>query len=169
MTQADPGPDRRSILQSLREKLTPMNLYAGVSTLAVIFLVAHPWLRRTSNDSALVEGPRIRDLVRQVKQELSEADSIAQARHELALFELKEFDLDISFVVQSKQTAGGKAGYELLAVESNSEIATARTQRIHLHWTTVGSVATQLKPNPGLEGSDAEVVGQRPPPKGDRP
>lgn len=154
------------LFERIRTTLSPTKLYAAVVTI-LLLLIIPPTLRDLRfSQTQEPEGLRIRDLVRQVKQELSEADSIAQSHHEMALFDLEEFDLDVSFVVRSKNAATGKAGYELLAVESSTELSTERLQHIHLRWKAAAPESVRLATDPGLADDVPSIIGTIPPPKG---
>lgn len=77
------------------------------------------------------EGLQLKTLIRQVKKELQEADQEALDNNEAALFELKEFDLDVNILASGKTIHDAK----VVTVGSNVEVGRERVQHIHLVWT----------------------------------
>jgi len=110
------------------------------------------------------EGLGITDLIRKVKQELAAADEQARQNREAALFQMKDFDLELSFMVQARSVTHGKVNYELVAVDSETQTGSERVQKIRLHMTTVTPehhVEAARAPSPD---SRPRVIGPVPPP-----
>lgn len=76
------------------------------------------------------DGLQLKTLIRQVKTELQQADLEAIERNEPALFQLKDFELDVNVVARG--TGTGSA--EIVVFGSNVEVSRERIQRIHLRW-----------------------------------
>lgn len=81
------------------------------------------------------EGLGIKDLVRRVKLELYEAEEEMRRNQEIPLFELKDLDLEISFMIQARSTRKGKVEYHFVAVDNEIQTGSERIQRIKLHMT----------------------------------
>lgn len=115
------------------------------------------------------KGLGIEDLIRRVKSELADAEAKRIRNNEAALFELKEFELEIGFVVQERTTAGGKIDYQVVSVDTGTEVGNERVQRIRLRWTTGGPVqqSARASPLPLRDSDDGSVVihGSAPPAK----
>jgi hypothetical protein len=84
----------------------------------------------SSDEKVFAEGLQLKTLIRQVKNELQEAGKEAVNKNEAALFELKDFDLDVNIV--AKGTSNVNA--QIVTVGTNVEIARERLQHVHLHW-----------------------------------
>ena len=82
-----------------------------------------------ANDVAK-EGLQLKTLIRQVKTELQQADMEAIEKGEPALFQLKDFELDVNVV--AKGSISGNA--QIVTVGSSAEVSSERVQRIHLRW-----------------------------------
>ena len=152
---ASSDPSRTGTLQSVRRFLRSrmarralLWLWPPLASVATLLLLVPLMDRQLDNrlhaaQKSDADGLELKSLVRQVKQQLQEADCEATANNEAALFELKDFELDLNFV--AKGISGQKA--EILAVGSNTEISRERLQHIHLRWTAnSGAQTANVKP-----------------------
>lgn len=148
--------------------------------LVALILLALPYLVRyiqPSPDRAAQIGKVSPDapldldiLIRKVKQELAAAEQERVTNREAALFELKQFDLEVSFVMRARSLGSGKVEYVPVVVSTELELGSERVQRITLHMIAAPRLSGS---NPVITGHpkddrDAEVIGQ-PPKKGRRP
>ncbi|MFX0137178.1 MAG: trypco2 family protein [Candidatus Hodarchaeota archaeon] len=113
------------------------------------------------------EGLGIKDLVRRVKQELYEAEEEMRKNHEIPLFELKDFDLEISFMVQAQSTQKGKVEYHFVAVDNEIQTGSERIQKIKLHM--IAAQPMELKKEVGelpiTTPNEKVIIFDRPPKK----
>lgn len=161
---------------SLLEKHVPVTVF-----LAAIVLMALPYLVRyvlPSPDRAAqlgklsVDEPLDLDkLIRKVKEELAASEQERVTNREAALFELKQFDLEISFVMRARSVGSGKVEYVPVVVSNELELGSERVQRITLHMNAVPPVSGSNSVITGhpKDDRDAVLVGQPPPKKVRRP
>jgi len=102
-----------------------------------------------SNDTT---GLEISTMIRSVKHELYKADSIRIANKEEALFELKDFQMEISFTVRKVNKAGVNVGYKFVTVEGGSETGNEKVQKLILHWNAVKPGPITISPSDPDEG-----------------
>ncbi len=97
------------------------------------------------------KGLGIKSLIRKVKEELKYTE-LAMEEDEDPLFMVKDFELEISFVVHTSYTMNGTIEYHFITVDSEYESSIEKIQRIKLHMTTIPSKpenfggSTKLKP-----------------------
>jgi hypothetical protein len=82
-------------------------------------------------------GLEISTMVRNVKHELYIADSLRIANKEGALFNLRDFQMEISFTVRQVKKAGVTVGYKFVTVEGGSETGNEKVQKLILRWDAV--------------------------------
>jgi Trypsin-co-occurring domain 2 len=154
--------------------------FATVALLLLGFLLAAPrlvsWL--TTQAPAVLPHPEagrelgVREMIRSVKQELQDADKEMRDNREVALFELKEFDLEISFVARASSTAKSGFDYQVLTVDTEKQAGSEKVQKLHLHFVVAAQGEKQStsasKPSP-LPSSGVVVIGTPPPRKGGNP
>ena len=87
-------------------------------------------------------GIGITDLVRQVKKELLALEDSMVKHNENALFQLKDFEMEINFVVRENTSAKIQGNYEVVAVEGSKDYSNEKVQKIILHWETEKSIDT---------------------------
>lgn len=99
-------------------------------------------------------GLGISELISSVRQELREIENRRNENNETALFEVKDFDLEISFVVQSRSTLKGNIEYYFVTVDNEIETGQERIQKIKLHLTAIPKKHDSKKAadNPILKG-----------------
>jgi hypothetical protein len=159
----------------LLEKHVPVKVF-----LAAIVLMALPYLVRyvlPSPDRAAQLGKLSADapldldiLIRKVKQELAAAEQESVTNREAALFELKQFDLELSFVMRARSLGSGKVEYVPVVVTNELELGSERVQRITLHMNAVPPVSGSNSVITGHPQDDhnAELIGHTPK-KGGKP
>ena len=82
-------------------------------------------------------GLGIKDLIGEVKYELYETEMERLRKGEVALFELKDFDLEAIFVIKAMSTKSGKIEYKFFAVDTSTQQTSEKTHKIRLHMTVV--------------------------------
>ena len=148
----DPADPAEQAAARRNEALRRALVWIGPSLLAVALFFALVLLSPRLTDrlaqpgSPEAEGLQLKTLIRQVKKELEEADQEALDNNEAALFDLKEFVLDVNIVASGKTIHDAK----VVTVGSNVEVGRERVQHIHLVWTAAreGKVEPTLQPIP---------------------
>jgi hypothetical protein len=137
----------------LKKKITAsmgaIIICALLFTALFYFFNMHPELITAKPDDKDTSGLGIKDLIRKVKAELVDADHERIANNEDALFKLKDFEMEISYVVSKRYTAKGKFEYSLVTVEGEKETGTERVQKLHLHWDAVPEKSGSALPEEG--------------------
>jgi len=114
------------------------------------------------------EALGVGELITQVKSELAQMEQDRRKKGDAALFEVKDFDLEISFVVHKHVSAKGEVSYHLVTVGGEVQSAFERAQKVTLHLTTLppAPVRGESVPPSQLEGNGKlEQLGPSPPPK----
>src|SRR5882724_10665115 len=105
--------------------------------LALLFLSLVPFLIQYFLRRAIVppvqKGLEISNLIRQVKSELEIANDKMRQNNEAALFQVKSFDLEVTFVVQATTTSSGNTDFHFVTVDNRLETNSQRTQKMTLH------------------------------------
>jgi hypothetical protein len=158
LSSAPPGP-RKSVrfltrtlrgITSLLGQTLPIYV---VLVLAIAILVPYvlpiliPWNR---NGGAFTgdEGLGIEQLITGVKEELIKTEEARRLKADAPLFELKDFDLEISFVVRASSSHKGRASYQVLTVDSDVQTGSERVQRLRLHMTAVPQLSKSESKSP---------------------
>jgi hypothetical protein len=114
----------------------------------------------------------VKKLIEEVKKELTEATEDMEKKHEAALFQLKSFDLEVTFVAQVSATDSAGASYQLVTVNNQLATSSGRTQKLNLHMEVVPPEHKNIKiirgPMPDSSG-DIVITGPIPPKKNDIP
>jgi hypothetical protein len=128
-------------LRELFKKTISMKLFLFVVILLllphIIQYLNHGFLNFSGSASDTYEGLGIKDLIRKVKMELYESDMERKENLEEPLFELKDFDLEIAFIVKTQTRRKGKVGYNLITLDSEMQTGTENVQKIKLHMTAI--------------------------------
>lgn len=112
----------------------------NISIIVIMCLVAVNYFSKQKSMYAVDSdstGLEISDLVRKVKYELYQADSLRIANNEGALFNLKSFEMEISFTVRQVIKDGITANYKFVTVEGGSETGNEKVQKLILQWEAV--------------------------------
>jgi|SRR5215472_4571056 len=136
-----------------------------IAACLLLFWKHFPDFKSPHTDSEKEYG--IETIINEVKSELVRADLQTRRSGQSPLFKLGGFDLEINFVIRSKEVSKGEFKPELVAVSMESEASREKTQKITLHLTplpTEGlSVPAASEPNPKETESPTVVHGQTPP------
>jgi hypothetical protein len=106
---------------------------AFISLTAIVFGADLHQIRATEVDPEL----GIDELLQSVKKELAKSDQNRQGAGEAALFEVKNFDLEINFTVKKTKSIGGQLEYKVITADSKAEVAQEKVQKIVLHMSTL--------------------------------
>ncbi|HKQ07724.1 MAG TPA: trypco2 family protein [Blastocatellia bacterium] len=111
-----------------------------IITIAIIFLlIVMLYNHRRSSSTAKVDSAElgVKDLIEKVKSELIEMEQNREREGKAALFELKDFDLEINFVVKAVNKESGQAEFKVITVGGETESDSEKAQKIKLHMTVV--------------------------------
>jgi len=143
---------------------------------AVVVMVALPliapyfWSKRQQQlPPPNADDQGIKNLIEEVKKELTQVSDDTEKRHEAALFQLKSFDLEITFVAQSSTKNSAGAKYELITTDNQLEISSGRTQKLMLHMDVVPpEKKTQELTSGSMKDGTAKITEIGPTPPEDR-
>lgn len=112
-------------------KATPRNSVLIASVAILLLLLSYQSWRPAQLIATGSSELGIKDLILKVKKELAETER-DRPINEAALFKLRDFELEVNFIVKTRHAASGKVDYEVVAVGADTEIGTERIQRIKL-------------------------------------
>jgi hypothetical protein len=151
------------------EKHIPVKILLGAIILMALPYLIH-YARPSPNQTSKLGRPSgdepldLDKLIRRVKQELAATEQEMVTNHEAPLFELKQFDLELSFVLRARSLANGKVEYVPVVVSSELEVGSERIQKITLHMNAISPVSGSssiIRGRP-LNERGAELIGESP-------
>jgi len=164
------GKEGLHFLVSFFNRTVPLKLFiAMLMLIALTFVTQRFWRQQRTTPTNAREGLGVNELIREVKQELRQASDEMRQNNEAALFQLKTFDLEVSFVARAVATTSGKVTYELVAVDNQLETSSERTQKLMLHMEVLPPQHEKhnIHVGTGVAGSGGTtLVGPLPPKKG---
>ena len=99
----------------------------------------------------------VRELIEAVSEQLAAVDASRREKNLLPLFQLRDFEMEINYVVRN--SGGAKA--EVVGIGTNLDTVNERVQKLHLRWDAVGSQKREIKstidPN-SIDLSKATVI-----------
>ena len=146
----------------------PVVAVVALSVLAILVLYSNQLTNVREFGRDQPSGLGIKELIQNVKLELQETERQAREQNQSALFLLKDFDLEVKFVLQARSKGTAGVDYELVAIGSEMELGTERIHTIRLHmeaiqraegFTTASQTVMPARP----EGTVTH--GRPPPPK----
>ena len=84
--------------------------------------------------SETLEGLNLKELIKYVRDELESIDAQRQEEGKEALLQLSEMELDLNFVVRSKDNLKGKFDLKILAFGAEDSVEREQVQRIRLNF-----------------------------------
>ena len=163
------GQLRLNSLVSFLNKSVPLKLLFAVVVMVILpFVAPHLWPKRQPELPPPSNDQGVKKLIEEVKKELTEATDDMEKKHETALFRLKSFDLEVTFVAQTSTTNSAGATYELVTVNNQLASSSGRTQKLNLHMEVVPPEHKKDKLIAGpMQDGSAEIVtaGTTPPKK----
>jgi hypothetical protein len=97
----------------------------------------------------------VRCLVEAVKTELAAAESAQRRENKAALFELKDFEMEVNYVVRN--SGGIKA--EVVGVGTNLDAGSERVQKLLLRWAAIPNREEQIVPSLSIDPVDVKGKG----------
>lgn len=108
----------------------------------------------------------IKDLIVGVKTALGNVERERIVRKEGPLFEVKDFDLELNFVVKRANTATGEIEAKVVTLGSESQYSQESIQKVRLHLTTLPTKQETGSPSAnGIPHKEETVIGDVPPVK----
>jgi hypothetical protein len=107
----------------------------------------------------------VQELIEKVKEELIKTEEKRISAQQAPLFELKDFELEINYVITASEKESG--GFEIKAVTLNSETETTteKTQKIILRMSAIKPQIKEEKASPRpLDVNEDIIISQPPPP-----
>jgi K+ transporter len=120
--------------------------------LLVMAFIAIMWIHwRTATQSVWLVDKRnslgLRDFVASLQTELEQMESERLAQQRGALFRVKDFDLELSFVLKHNEKDSTKVEYQILTAEMERELGREQTHKITLHMDLSPPTAFQVLPS----------------------
>jgi Trypsin-co-occurring domain 2 len=144
------------------------DIFIGAIILILVTLMIYNHRRSKINYSTSENGLNIKELIERVEGELQKTEQEKIDSKQPGLFQVKTFDLEVSFVVKTRYTEAGKiAGYDFIAISAENEIASEQTHKIILHLEAAAPRTGTAKPQVQLQVPDQNVTdtSHPPPPK----
>ncbi|KPK91870.1 MAG: hypothetical protein AMJ94_06240 [Deltaproteobacteria bacterium SM23_61] len=120
-----------------------------LGAIILLLLIAMVLNHRLKADSGKTDrasgGLGVKELIQKVKSELIATEIERRSSNEAALFEIKDFDLEIKFTVNTSRTVSGKIDYKVVVVGGDKKLSSEEVQTIKLHMVTLPT---------GLDGRD---------------
>lgn len=89
----------------------------------------------------------LQELVQSLKGELEQMESKRLSQQQGALFRIKDFDLELSFVLKRSEKDSSKLEYEILTAEMERELGAEQTHKITLHMEVAPATVVQTLPS----------------------
>lgn len=140
------------------------DLIAAAIILLLIALMIYNHRKAISPHATQSEGLGVKDLIEKVKAELIETEQNQIKSNQAALFEIKDFDLEINFVVSTRHTGTGKLEYNVVTVGGETEVSSERIQKINLHMTAIPPKAIEKPMSQSSVSAPTKPVVINPPP-----
>lgn len=116
-----------------------------------------------SADSSADQGLGIEALIHDVKAELAASERAEVEQGHRALFEIKKFDLELSFVAQRSSRGLGKVDYQVVTAENEARVAAEQVQKLTLHFDAIPKEdGSSRQSDSDSEPTDSQVLGETP-------
>jgi hypothetical protein len=131
-----------------------VDLCCAVLIAAIIaFCLRRHWLADRKK-AALSSSIGVRDLVEKVRSELAETEQARLDRRAPSVFQLKDFDLEVKFVIKEEMKQAGKIEYSVITVDNETSYSAEKVQTIKLHM----SVMPPVKEEAGADSYDPTLA-----------
>jgi hypothetical protein len=147
-----------------------LDLVLGAVIVLLVAIIIYNHRRIVIHESNKEEGLGVKDLIENVKKELVETEKNRLAANEPALFEIKDFDLEINFVVSTRRTLTGQLEYKVVTVGDETQVSSERVQKITLHMTAIPpNIQKEKASESPLNTEGAPVTSEQPPEEKKKP
>ena len=146
----------QSIRRLLKKRLPLTVVFVIVLLVLSPYIVAYLNRRRVELEiPATKRTLGIKELVGDVKSELSQLENERIQNNEKGLFEVTDFELEISFLAQASSRQNGKIEYSVITADSDVQHAVEKIQKLTLHLKTIED--TEPNDYPGSEAPSNPV------------
>lgn len=156
--------DGMSLLRRVAGLRVPIGTAIALVVFTSVIVYVVPRFAATVPAVAPGQSLEVKDLIRKVKEELYAAEVEMHERKELPLFELKEFEMEVNFVVRT----AGEVRAEVVGVGSNVELGTEKIQKLKLRWAPVPPQRHNVAPGTVTSKPDVVIDAPASDPKGGR-
>ncbi|MGH9494374.1 MAG: trypco2 family protein, partial [Candidatus Sulfotelmatobacter sp.] len=119
-------------------------LIAVVVCVCLALVLDHFWINPPREGESTPLG--IDTLAEKVRSEMENIETWRQSNGKAALFELKDFELEISFVVKRSNKVKGDLEAEVVTVGGESEHSKEATQKVVLHMGVIPAESVKIAP-----------------------
>lgn len=127
--------------------LTKFDIVSCCIILILISISVYRHINSKSELSSKLNTLGVKTLIEQVRSELLSIQKNQVDGVNRNLFQLKDFDLEIKFIVNEKQNVSGKAEFEVVTIGGDNTITNEKVQTIKLHMTTFPSLEGEVGPS----------------------
>jgi len=164
----------REILSALTPKpptTTPKSIWLRVIALValVILVLSSPFIiarfTARNNQPWPPNGEAtlgVEKLIRQIQIEIAKSEEARKAQGIAPMFELKSFELEISFVASKTSTQAGNAHFEIVTVDNQLQVGAEQAHRLKLIMDVVTPQGT-VEQSTSQPPTDGQVIGSVPP------
>lgn len=169
-----------SIISIQTQSLQPasQNQFGWLKKVNLVFLAAlflaslyffSRLIRTTDSDDSILSNDQVTlgidSLIKQVQDDLSKAEQERRENHRAPMFELKGFELEISFIVKRTRTQTGTIEYKAIAIDNHIEIGTEQTHKLKLMMDITPDEGS-TEPSSSRPPQEGQVLGPVPLKKG---
>lgn len=115
---------------------TKFEIASYVIIILLLFINIYLHIKPKPQSIAPSNSLGVKTLIEQVRSELLAIQKNQVDGVNRDMFQLKDFDLEIKFVVNEKQTVSGKAEFEVVTIGGDNTVTNEKVQTIKLHMTT---------------------------------
>lgn len=130
-------------------------VFAGfaAAAAAVMYVTKHPPPPQSPAERPL----EVKELIEAVSEQLAAVDVSRREKGLLPLFKLRDFEMEINFVVRN--SGGAKA--EVVGIGTNLDAATERVQKLHLRWDAITTQNSKVAQSIDASAIDSLIGGKK--------
>ena len=127
-------------------ELTKVDLYLGAAIIIILGIGFYIHLKGNETAKVSKRSLGIKELIDSVRHELELAEDGRIKRGDPPLFEVKDFDMEIKFVVNKSLSNSGKLELSVVTLDGGKTESSELVQTIHLHMNVSAPVSGTAKP-----------------------
>ena len=141
-----------ALIQAKVARLLRLQVRVGqeLLALAAVALAVGLWMHWKAAPPALSSpntGLGLQDFVENLKTELEQMESKRRVDGRAAMFRVRDFDLELSFVLKASEKSSGKIEARIVTAEMERELGREQTHKITLHMGMVPPEIVQIAPS----------------------
>lgn len=137
----------------------------GILVLLSLMIFNHWRSSRPRPSSPDAPSVDIKDLITSVKSALAQIEQENITKNEAALFEVKDFDLELNFIVRKDEKGSGRIETKVLTFGAEELYGSENVQKIKLHLTAIAGKERGQPSTKDIPAGEEAVVGEVPPEK----